>query len=48
MTAGVLKIMDQAIREHPEQWFWFNKRWVLDPIIQVPHKQQPEKSGTGD
>lgn len=48
MTARVMKIMDQAIREHPEQWFWFNKRWVLDPIIQVRHKQQPAQSGTGD
>lgn len=25
---------DQAILENPEQWFWFNKRWVLDPVEQ--------------
>lgn len=28
----VLAIFDAQIREHPEQYFWFNKRWVLDPI----------------
>jgi len=24
--------LESAIREHPEQYFWFNKRWVLDPL----------------
>ncbi|OVE74436.1 hypothetical protein BVX94_00250 [bacterium B17] len=23
---------DKAIQDNPEQWFWFNKRWVLDPV----------------
>ena len=32
MTRTVVKILDAAIREQPEQWFWFNKRWVLDPV----------------
>jgi len=26
----VMKSIEQAILENPEQWFWFNKRWVLD------------------
>lgn len=25
-------IIDAEVRAHPEQYFWFNKRWVLDPI----------------
>lgn len=29
MTQEVMNFFDQAIREHPEQYFWFNKRWVL-------------------
>jgi KDO2-lipid IV(A) lauroyltransferase len=33
MTAAVIEIMDRAIRDEPEQWFWFNKRWVLDPPV---------------
>lgn len=32
ITQSVFDVYDQAIREQPEQWFWFNKRWVLDPF----------------
>ena len=32
MTIAVIKIIDEAIHRAPEQWFWFNKRWVLDPL----------------
>jgi KDO2-lipid IV(A) lauroyltransferase len=32
MTQHVLNIFDKAIREEPEQYFWYNKRWVLDPL----------------
>lgn len=32
MTTEVMAALDAAIREHPEQWFWFNKRWILDPV----------------
>jgi len=32
MTREVLSIMDEAIQQHPDQWFWFNKRWILDPL----------------
>ncbi len=32
LTAGVAAIIDGAIRRTPEQWFWYNKRWVLDPV----------------
>lgn len=31
MTQEVFDVAEQAIRETPEQWFWFNKRWILDP-----------------
>ena len=29
MTQYVMDCFDRAVREHPEQYFWFNKRWVL-------------------
>jgi Kdo2-lipid IVA lauroyltransferase/acyltransferase len=29
MTQYVIDCFDQAIREHPDQYFWFNQRWVL-------------------
>jgi len=32
MTQNVFDEIDRAIREQPEQWFWFNKRWILDPL----------------
>ncbi len=32
MTQAVFDVFDRAIREQPDQWFWFNKRWILDPL----------------
>ena len=32
MTQAVFDHFDRVIREHPEQYFWFNKRWILDPL----------------
>lgn len=39
MTASVLKIIEDAIMEQPEQWFWYNKRWVLDPIEETKEQK---------
>jgi Kdo2-lipid IVA lauroyltransferase/acyltransferase len=30
MTTEVMDRFDRAVREHPDQYFWYNKRWVLD------------------
>jgi len=32
MLQELMSRMDAEIRKTPEQYFWFNKRWVLDPI----------------
>lgn len=32
ITLAVMENIEKAIREEPEQWFWFNRRWILDPI----------------
>ncbi|MDD2600552.1 MAG: hypothetical protein PHO37_15225 [Kiritimatiellae bacterium] len=32
MTAKVIALVDQTIRDEPEQWFWYNKRWILTPV----------------
>jgi KDO2-lipid IV(A) lauroyltransferase len=32
MMQKLVSIFDAEIHAHPEQYFWFNKRWVLDPI----------------
>jgi lauroyl/myristoyl acyltransferase len=32
ITTEVLAIMDRAIRKEPGQYFWYNRRWVLQPV----------------
>jgi len=32
----VMSQFDQAIRAMPEQYFWYNKRWILDPLHRKP------------
>ena len=32
MTDLVMQSIDAEIRAEPGQWFWYNKRWVLDPL----------------
>ncbi|MFA7257262.1 MAG: hypothetical protein WC047_06795 [Kiritimatiellales bacterium] len=32
MIQKLISVFDAEIRANPEQYFWFNKRWVLDPI----------------
>jgi len=29
MLQKAFDVFDQAIRERPEQWFWYNKKWIL-------------------
>ena len=31
LTQAVADHFTEAIRRHPDQYFWFNKRWVLEP-----------------
>ncbi len=38
MTQQVMDIYDRAVRAEPEQYFWYNKRWVLDPLEEIPAK----------
>lgn len=32
MTLLVMRGIEEAIRADPGQWFWYNKRWVLEPL----------------
>ena len=41
MTQAVMDIYDAAIRANPEQYFWYNKRWVLDPLEAAPPSAGP-------
>jgi len=32
MTQEIFTLIEQEILDRPEQWFWYNKRWILDPL----------------
>jgi len=32
ITQAVFDVFNECIRAEPEQWFWFNKRWLFDPL----------------
>lgn len=32
LTREAMKLLDERVRRHPEQWFWYNKRWILEPV----------------
>lgn len=31
LTREALRHLDEDIRRHPGEWYWFNKRWILEP-----------------
>lgn len=32
LTKEAMSLIDAEIKKTPEQWFWFNKRWILEPV----------------
>ena len=34
LTREAMAILDAHIRLHPGDWFWYNKRWILQPVKQ--------------
>lgn len=44
MTQITMSIYDEEIRKRPEQYFWYNKRWVLDPFISEAAPPSPDRS----
>ena len=32
ITREVMALLDDAIKKSPEHWFWYNKRWILQPV----------------
>lgn len=47
MTQYVMDIFDRAIRAEPEQYFWYNKRWVLDPLEEKAEERGPKSEVSG-
>jgi KDO2-lipid IV(A) lauroyltransferase len=49
MTQQIMDRFDRAIRDQPDQYFWFNKRWVLDPYPDpVPAHDPTDPPPTAD
>jgi len=36
MTRELLDVLSPFILTYPDQYFWFNKRWVLEPLLDEP------------
>ena len=32
LTREAMKMLDARVQAHPEHWFWYNKRWILQPV----------------
>jgi len=32
LTREAMKMIDALVRERPENWYWYNKRWILEPV----------------
>jgi len=32
MTQAVFDVLSEAVSGNPGQWFWYNKRWLFDPV----------------
>ena len=32
LTREVMSLLDKEVQTHPDAWFWFNKRWILEPV----------------
>jgi KDO2-lipid IV(A) lauroyltransferase len=39
MTQTVMRSLEALIRRYPEHYFWYNKRWVLDPLPPASHDE---------
>jgi KDO2-lipid IV(A) lauroyltransferase len=45
ITETVIARVDAAVRQAPEQWFWYNKRWVLTPVASETGNLKLETGG---
>ena len=32
LTKEAMALLSERVMAHPEQWFWYNKRWILQPV----------------
>lgn len=45
-TAMFTRIIEKYVRDHPDQWLWFHKRWKTKPWCELPEDfYAPRRSG---
>jgi KDO2-lipid IV(A) lauroyltransferase len=32
LTREAMCHLDRHVRQHPGEWYWYNKRWILEPV----------------
>ena len=32
LTREAMRLLDGEVRRRPQDWFWYNKRWILEPV----------------
>ncbi len=32
LTKEAMRLLDAEVRRRPHEWFWYNKRWILEPV----------------
>jgi KDO2-lipid IV(A) lauroyltransferase len=48
MTTAIMRFIEEAVRAQPEQWFWYNRRWILDPLDPAAPQPAPERTADDD
>jgi len=33
LSREALAILDGEVRRRPQEWYWYNKRWILEPVV---------------
>ena len=39
LTRETMALLDREVRRHPGDWYWFNKRWILEPPEKPVHEK---------
>jgi KDO2-lipid IV(A) lauroyltransferase len=39
-TQRFQKVLEEIIREHPEQWFWMHRRWKKSPTVSYEKRRK--------
>jgi KDO2-lipid IV(A) lauroyltransferase len=32
LTREAMRLINEKLLSHPDDWFWYNKRWILQPV----------------